>query len=327
MKPNRVAIIGADWPVYELFCPNFTGMQQGLKELGIEHRLFSCRPQLDFHDLVRYEPDLVIYGLIDMAKDRLMRMRIKEALPDARIVMWYGDLRNEETGQCQTDMSEIDMMFVSNDAQSDFYKEMWRVPECHFLPLGSPIYSPEYDPKLDFDFVFIGGLVMGKGFADRADTMWKFKDLGLRIIDAPASKPELRAKVLEKMPSVYRSSKVILDQSHFTDIKGYTSNRFWIITASGGFALTKRWPGCEEFYPKGTRVYFDTFDEAIRLRDYYLEHPDERERIRLAGYRHAINHTYARRFDKMFEKLYASKKNKINNARHGPRDESLPSGA
>lgn len=323
MKPSRVAILGADWPVYELYCPNFTGMQEGLKTLGIEHKLFGCRPALDVQAVIDYEPDLVIYGLLDMVKAFHTRMRIRRELPNAKIVMWYGDLRNRQTSQVVTNMSEIDMMFVSNDAQSEYYERIWRVPKCHFLPLGSPVYNEVYNQKHDFNFVFIGGVITGAAFLERAQVMFQFRERGLRIINADAqSKPALRAKILKSMPSIYRSSKISLDYSHFTNIQGYTSNRFWIIPASGGFALTKRWPGCEDFYPEGTRVYFDDFDQALELRDYYLTHDDEREQIRAAGYAHARNHTYDKRFLIMFEKLYGAQ-TKINHARRGDLDASV----
>lgn len=313
MQPSRIAIIGADWPEYELYCPNFTGMTKGLEELGIEHRLFGCRPDLDIQAVIDFNPDLVVYGLVDLVRQRAVRLHLREALPNAKIVMWYGDLREARTGgQIHADMSEIDAMFVSNDAQADYYRERWKVPSVHFLPLGCQIYTPTYNPKFDFDFVFIGGLITGAGFLDRARMMWKFKDNGLKVVDGPMRRPILRAKVMKNMPQIYRSSKVVLDVSHFTDVPGYTSNRYWIITASGGFALTKRFPGCEEFYPPGTRAYFDTFEEALSLRDYYLANPEEREKIRLAGYAHAIHHTYRERFVKMFETLYgASNENRL----------------
>ena len=104
MKPNKVAIIGADWPEYEKYCPNFVGMQLGLAEMGIEHQLFSCRPDLNLEALIAYQPDFVIYGLIDMVKKPHWRNAIREALPEAKIVMWYGDLRNEYTGQITANM-------------------------------------------------------------------------------------------------------------------------------------------------------------------------------------------------------------------------------
>lgn len=305
MKPNRVAIVGADWPEYEKYCPNFVGMQLGLAEMGIEHQLFSCRPALNVEALIAYQPDFIVYGLLDMVKTHQKRLIIRNALPDAKIVMWYGDLRNEDTTQIRADMSEIDGMFVSNAEQNEYYRNKWNVPECHFLPLGSPLYSPVYKKQFDLDFIFVGATITGKGFLDRARIMLNLKEKGLKIIDAPAQKkPKLRATILKELPNLYYSAKISLDWSHFTDIEGYTSNRFWIITASGGFALTKRWPGCTDFYPEGTRAYFDTPEEALELRDYYLNHPEEREKICQAGYAHAIHHTYSKRFAKMFDVIY-----------------------
>lgn len=303
--PNKVAIIAATYPSYELYCPNWVGMQDGLERLGIAHRLFTCRPELDLAALIEYAPDLIVYGLLDMVKNEYLRQEIRIRLPKAKIVLWYGDYRSRQTGQISADLSEIDMMFVSNDAQDEWYKRIWRVPACHYLPLGSPIYNMDYNPKFDFDFVFIGGRITGASFMERATTIWRYVDEhGLRVIDGPAQRPDLREKVFQNMPQIYRSSKVVLDQSHFTDVARYTSNRHWIITASNGFALTKRFPGCELDYPEGTRAYFDSYEESLDLLKHYLAHPEEREVIRAAGYAHARNHTYDHRFARMFELLY-----------------------
>lgn len=308
MKPNRVAIIGADWPEYEKYCPNFVGMQMGLAEMGIEHKLFSCRPNFNPFDVVDWNPDLIIYGLIDLTRQTEWRKILRNSLPKTKIVMWYGDMRNEETGQIRADMSEIDAMFVSNAEQNQYYEDLWSVPKCHCLPLGSPVWHPQIKDKFDLDFIFVGATLNHKGFENRTETMIKLQNEGLRIIDAPANiNPKRRAEILKQLPSLYRSAKISLDWSHFTCIKGYTSNRFWIITGAGGFALTKRFPGCEDFYPKGTRVYFDTYEEALELRDYYLEHIEEREVIRKAGHKHAKLHTYRYRFNKMFDIVYGKK--------------------
>jgi hypothetical protein len=304
-KPSKVAIIGADWPAYERFCPNFTGMQIGLKNLEIEHKLFGCRPVLNVEAVIEYQPDLVVYGLLDMVRAHATRMEIRKALPDAKIVMWYGDLRKR---QFFADMSEIDAMFVSNDAQSRFYEKVWRVPKCHFLPLGAPVYNPPVLDRLSRDFIFVGAMNTGELYGWRSELMMHLqKNAGLLVVNADAElQPRRRAQILKDLPSLYRSSKISLDVSHFTDIQGYTSNRFWIITAAGGFALTKRWPGCTDFYPEGTRAYFDSPEEAVELKNYYLAHPEEREKIRAAGHTHSKHHTYENRFATMFEILYVS---------------------
>lgn len=303
---TRVAILATDWPSYEQFCPNFTGMIKGLDNLGITNKLFSVRPFFPSIDtIVEFNPDLIVYGLLDIAKNWKFRKELRQAIPNAKIVFWYGDYRDKRHGQISVDMSEIDMMFVSNNGQNGFYEDIWRVKKCNYLPLGSQIYNADVNPKLSFDFVFLGSKCGGTGFVDRALAISELeRNEGLKVINASAtSQSKLRAKIMEHMPSIYRSSKVCLDISHFTDVDKYTSNRHWIITASGGFSLTKRFPGCEEDYPIGTRVYFDTRDEMVKLKNYYIEHEDEREKIRLAGFEHAKNHTYENRFKRMFDML------------------------
>jgi hypothetical protein len=235
---------------------------------------------------------------------REWRKEIRQRLPNAKIILWYGDLRDEKTGQEGGDLSEIDMMFVSNNAQDDFYEKKWKV-KCHFMPLGSMIYTPEYKKEFDFPLVFIGATTTGGWMADRSVKVSKIAESGLKVINARSDKqPKLRAQIMKEMPNIYFSSRLSLDISHFTDIKGYTSNRFWNIPASNGLALTKRWPQCEEFYPEGTRIYFDTIEEAIEKKNYYLKHPKEADKIRAAGYAHAKNHTYEHRWKAIFDYLY-----------------------
>jgi len=305
MIPKKVALIATDWPAYEKYCPNFTGMMDGLEKLEIEHQLFSCRPQLRVSDVIEYEPDFIIYGLLDMVKHPEWREEIKKKLPNAKIVMWYGDLRDNTTGQINADMSEIDMMFVSNNDQEEFYKRKWKVKECKFLPLGASIKNVEYDAHFDFDFVFLGSKITGSSFMDRALEIGLYQQQGLKLINADAQRfPTLRAKILKTMPTIYRSSKICLDISHFTNIDGYTSNRYWNISASGGVALTKRFPGCEKFYPEDSRIYFDTFEEAIEKKNYYLKHPEKLEPIRKRALEVAKLHEYTERFLEMFKSVY-----------------------
>lgn len=303
MTPKRVVIIGTDYPDLEKYCPNWIGMQRGMERLGIPYKFVSCRPSLDVQGVIDYQPDLVIYGLKDMIMRPQWRREIRAGLPDAKIVIWYGDLRNEQTTQTDADCSEIDAMFISNDAQEQFYKMKWRVPKVHFLPLAcEPIPGAKRNNLYRFPFVFIGGQVTGSAFIHRASLIGRFKNEGnLTIINSFES--PMRMKIFRAMPEIYSSSKVCLDISHFTDIKGYTSIRFWEIPAFWGFALTKRWPGCEEFYPEDTRVYFDTFEEAIEKKDFYVQHDTLRQKMVAKAHKLSYRHTYKERFLQMFQLL------------------------
>lgn len=296
----KVVFIGADYPELELYCPHFSGVKKGLERLGIPFLFLSCRPTFkDFDTIKDFKPDLIVYGLLDMVKNKKWRDRIKLENPQAKIVMWYGDLRLEHT-QVKADCSELDAMFISNDGQCDLYKKIWKVKEVYFLPLGAePIDKPIKDDKLSFDFVFIGGKITAPEFVNRAIEITKFENEGLRVISS--FEDNLRAKIMKNMYKIYSSSKICLDISHYTDIKGYTSNRFWNIPAMYGFPLTKRFPDCEKLFKN--RAYFDTFEEAIQLRDYYLSHEKERLELLEKAHKESYNHTYDKRFRQMFDVL------------------------
>lgn len=304
--PKKVALVIATHPEYELYCPNFTGMQDGLRDLGIEYKVFSCRLRKDFDPkkVIDYKPDLVVYGLPDMALVEEWRARIRAGLQKAKIVMWYGDWRANLELTCN--MSEIDCMFASNDASAEYYLKYWKVPRFQFLPLGASIKNPEFKKKFNFPVVFIGQKFLGGWKQDRAMKLQMIEEsgVGLTILNGDAQQnPGLRAKIMKEVPNIYFSSKITMDMSHFSGIQGYTSNRCWIIPACKGFAISEYWPGCEEFFPEGTRVWFKTIEEGISKIKWYLNHDDERLKIRIAGMENAKNNTYDKRWLRMFDFL------------------------
>lgn len=310
IDPKRVVLVAADWPEPERYCSNFNGMRAGLERLNIPYKFVSCRGpkgpafELDIDAIVAYEPDLIIYTLRDVIQRPDWRREIRARCPNATIVMWYGDYRDEGTWQVKADCSkDIDAMFVSNAAQEQFYKVYWRMPRVEFLPLGcEPIEKPDIDQRFAFDFIFIGGSITGGRFNERAHEIEEYKaKLGLKQINSFENK--LRAKIMREMPKIYSSATVSLDVSHFTDVPGYTSNRFWIIPAFWGFALTKRWPGCTDFYPEDSRAYFDTFEEAGEKLRFYLSHEPERVSMLNKAREHVHRHTYDKRFKQMFSML------------------------
>ena len=303
-NPKRVAIVATNYPDYERWCPNWCSMQIGLKRLGIDYKFFSSRPSINASDVVAYEPDFVIYGLMEILKHRDFCEKIRRCVK-APIVFWFGDLRSNATGYVHSgDYSGlIDAMFVSNNEQQQFWNRNLHIKQVYFLPLGcEPLDAPRTNKALEFSFVFIGGLNAKPAFVDRALFVEKLvKNDGLKLINSYDEK--IRARIFKMMPEIYASAKVSLDVSHFTDIDGYTSNRYWNIPAKWGFALTKRFPMCEEFYPKDCRAYFDTYEECVQLKDYYLKHDTKRRKMIEMAHEVSKRHSYVERFKEMFSKL------------------------
>jgi spore maturation protein CgeB len=296
----RVTIIGTDFPDYEQACPHWRGIHAGLKRLpDVEYQFLSCRPGLNTEQVKEFKPDLIVYGLLDMIKNKEQRLIIREENPQAKIVFWYGDLRRRQEMQ---DCSEIDCMFVSNDGQEDFYKGVFKMKRVEFLPLGcEPIDKPIKDKRFEIPFLFIGAQNTGQDFSWRAKFIEDFKAHGLKVVNSVEA--TWRKKIYEAMPAMYSSSRVVLDISHYINIPSYTSIRYFEIPAFYGFALTRRFPGCEKLYDSSMRVYFDSMDEAIEKKDYYLRNERERWEMVEKAHAHSFNHTYDKRFRQMFSML------------------------
>ena len=77
------------------------------------------------------------------------------------------------------------------------------------------------------------------------------------------------------------------------------------IPMSGGFYMTEYFPELEDFYEIGKEIVCFT-DKADLLHKviYYLEHPDEREQIRWAGFKRAQKyHSWQKRFADLFDMI------------------------
>jgi spore maturation protein CgeB len=300
----KVVFWGSTHPEYEKYCPHWLGVRSGLKELGCNYLFLCCRSDPNYlSKTFRFNPDLIICGLTDPIAQYLPLENIRHKLPKVKIVFWYGDLRDEKNNRLQVDCKGLlDAMFVSNNGQEEFWKKNLHIDRVHFLPLAcDPIEKPIYDDKFKFDKVFIGTKNYGGDFYKRAAMINEFEKNGVKRIDS--QEVQLRTKIYQNMPKIYSSSKISLDISHYTDIPGYTSVRYWEIPAMWGFALTKRFPGCTDFYPESIHTYFDTMQEALEKMDYYLEHEEERKEMVEKAHKHSYNHTHAKRLKKMFEVL------------------------
>lgn len=300
----KVVFWGALEPEYELYCPHFMGVKTALKEVSSDFLFLCCRSDPQFvKKTIEFKPDLVICGLPDPINQFFPLENVRHKLPDAKIVFWYGDLRTERTNNLRVHVGGLlDAMFVSNDGQSKFWRENLGIKDVFFLPLAcEPEERRLFDPRFAFNAVFIGAKSFSTEFHKRAMLINRFEKLGVKRLDSQIS--HLRKQIYEHMPIIYSSSKIALDISHYTNIQGYTSVRYWEIPAMWGFALTKRFPGCEDFYPESTRVYFTEFEEAEEKINFYLEHEDERKKMIGLAHKHSYNHTHKKRFEEMFRVL------------------------
>lgn len=93
----------------------------------------------------------------------------------------------------------------------------------------------------------------------------------------------------------------ILFGNRFPQIKG----RNFEIPGAGGFLLTSRADNLEHYFVPGKEIaIFENVPDLIGKIRHYLEHDEEREQIRMAGYERARReHTYEIRFREIFRAI------------------------
>ena len=190
-------------------------------------------------------------------------------------------------------------MFVSNNSQKEYWKQKIGV-EAHFVAMaGTPVKDIQFDLQYNNDVVYIGFVTDNTKRGDLIRQM--MLKTNIAIINEQGIFE--RMEVYREMPKIYGSAKICLDISYTWDADKYTSSRYYVIANCGGFSLCKRFVGCEELYPTGVgKVYYDTAEEFLKLKDYYLKHPEERDEIRQKGLEHSReHHTYKNRIKKILK--------------------------
>lgn len=108
---------------------------------------------------------------------------------------------------------------------------------------------------------------------------------------------------------LYGASKISIGDSlciNF-DYPYYWSDRVYETLGRGGFMIHPYIQGMgDHFEDRKHLVFYDfnNFEQLKGLIDYYLEHEDEREAIRLAGHEHVkANHTYLQRWEHIIKEV------------------------
>jgi len=213
-----------------------------------------------------FKPDLIIHGNTDSLSRRLAS-RIKNT-SGAKQVFWMLDYqpsmeKYSEWHNWITERGAYDMIFLSNKDQIKYWADGFQCP-TEYLPHGCVVDKLKYDLKFDMDVVFIGGHSNNDWYANRFHLIEDILKLYPVKIHT-GSGVEGRNQVWRDMPYIYHTSSAVLDISHSWDARGYASGRYFYSAGLGGCSITKRFPDCEDLYPEGAKLYFDTPEEAFDL--------------------------------------------------------------
>jgi hypothetical protein len=200
----------------------------------------------------------------------------------------------------------LDLITLSNKEQIKWWEQEFGV-KVIYLPHGCVIQKPQFDKDFRRECIFIGARNNFYPYDRRVKLIDEIaRKVNITWLDAGGGddSPE-RAKMWQDMAKYYYSSDTILDISHFWDIDGYTSGRYFYSAGLGGCCITKRFPGCDALYPEGVKLYFDTVDSAIEKIELCLKNSSYVKDIKQKAWEWSKKyHNYKIRFTTLFHQLY-----------------------
>ncbi|MEW6685304.1 MAG: glycosyltransferase [Candidatus Edwardsbacteria bacterium] len=149
--------------------------------------------------------------------------------------------------------------------------------------------------------------IVGTGYKYRQDLAFECVKRGynLKIWGYPNWSKRLpyqhRFAFNEDFAKVCASAKIMLGTNSHNNLPDYFSDRVFLTLACKGFFLVKYTPGLEHWFTnKEHLVWFHNFEEAFKLIDYYLTHPEQREEIACQGQKYVYkNFTWNRVMEQM----------------------------
>jgi spore maturation protein CgeB len=244
----------------------------GFERLGHEVIRFPLRdiaPQIGWSatcdkllDIVQKEkPDVVLFS-----KCHEIELRAWDAIKNMGCIVayWYMDPMSNYSYDIEQRVKHSDVVFC---ALWDPHQHSLRLnPNSHFLQEGYD-HLQNYPIKTDWpikDVSFIGNL--------RSQKRHQYQQqIGFPVIQSAYGEEHSHAVC---------STKINLN---FTE--GGCSDRVYKVLASKGFLLTDPWPMMEQdFVPDHDFAIFHDTQELREKIDFYLQNPDERQRIADNGY-------------------------------------------
>lgn len=205
---------------------------------------------------------------------------------------------------------KLDHFFTVDARMADWLTDRTPV-RGHYTPAG--VFEPEcfrastVDP---FDVAFVGSRRYHPEWPYRPRLIdWLHNNYGERFQHHGGDgRGTVRGAALNQ---VYADARVVVGDSLCIgyDYPDYWSDRVYETLGRGGFLIHPRIEGMERHFTDGEHLVFyeyGAFDQLHDLIEYYLAHPDERERIAAAGHAHVkAHHTYRHRWTEILKEITA----------------------
>lgn len=221
--------------------------------------------------------------------------------------LWFG-LDRQKDLEVDPVYKYIEHFFTVDKQMADWFNENTEVTG-HYLPAG--VYDKEcyYDSTTKrIDVVFVGSKKYHQEWPYRPELIeWLSKTYKNRF--RHYGNGGIKSIRGEDLNAIYGTTKVVVGDTLCPNFSypNYWSDRVYETIGRGGFIIHPYIQGMEkEFTDKEHLVFYEygNFDQLKELIDYYVDHDEEREKIRLTGHDFVKNnYTYKHRWQHILKEL------------------------
>lgn len=248
----------------------------------------------------------------NMPMDKVLKFLKRANIPTVayHLDLWLG-LQREKDLMRDPVYQYVEYFFTVDKLMADWFNENTEV-KGRYLQAGvfdQECYIGDKKENVGNEVIFVGS----KGYHPE----WKYRPKLIEWLEltyggdftrygGDSNQGTTRGKALN---DVYANSQVAVGDSLCIgfDYPYYWSDRVYETLGRGGFIIHPYIKGMEEHFEDGKHLVFYPFNDFSKLKeliDYYLEHNEEREKIRLAGHEHVkANHTYKNRWQHIIDEV------------------------
>ena len=250
-------------------------------------------------------------GSIDMV-DVLHELK-KHGIPTMtyHLDLWFGINRQKDL-ENDGFYKSIGHFFTVDKLMADWFNKNTKV-KGHFMPPG--VYDkecyihPDKNKKYyDHDVIFVGSKRYHQEYPFRPQLIDFLRETytdRFCHVGGDGDTGTVRGDALNR---IYARSKIAIGDTLNINFNYpyYTSDRLFESTGRGGFTIYPKIVGLDKYFKDDEVVWYEhgNLDDLKKKIDYYLEHDDEREQIRLRGHeRTKREHTYVHRWEQILKEL------------------------
>lgn len=238
--------------------------------------------------------------------------RLKEAnIPTLtyHLDLWLG-LERQKDLESDPFYKTIGHFFTVDRLMADWFNENTNV-KGHYIAAG--VFGEECQmmtpQPVDYEIIFVGSKGYHPEWQWRPQLIeWLRNTYGPRFmhVGGDGDTGTVRGLALNQ---IYANAKIAVGDTLCLgfDYPYYYSDRLFECPGRGGFNLFPRIKGIEEQYVPDKEIAlfeFGNFGDLESKINYYLEHDDEREAIRVAGHKRTIaDHTYVKRWEQILKEI------------------------